>query len=155
MDILFMETLPTVQSAAVFSKRIEHHCVSGGKVRGKYILVMGNRLQSILQKATMILPEKSSSVNNIEDRIIIMATLRKYNSIWGLDSEYESVTRITTTNIWPALTILPWSCATASRRHHYPCRGHLKSHVWWSQNNDAHTESLLVVEAVGKAPARN
>ena len=24
-----METMPTVQSAAVFSKRIEHHCVSG------------------------------------------------------------------------------------------------------------------------------
>ena len=72
-----METMPTVQSAAVFSKRIEHHCVMVSKVRGKYILVWETDYSRYFSKPALSLLEKSSRIDNIDNKIKMLETLKK------------------------------------------------------------------------------
>ena len=80
-----MKTLPTVSSATVFSKRIEHHCVIGEQ--GERKVHIGNEKPTAvdISKPTLILLEKS--------------TLRQSSTRGPESDKNQQLTRRTTTKM--------------------------------------------------------
>ena len=74
----FLEELTeVVGEKTTFLNRIEHHCVMVSKVRGKYILVWETDYSRYFSKPALSLLEKSSRIDNIDNKIKMLETLKK------------------------------------------------------------------------------